>query len=91
VIRASHIRILLAARAAAVANLEAIDAALASAEEQAAESDQPKEAPEFPEVDGCSHPEGKRQDTTTSGSSRSFFCAGCRHTSDELTALKEAP
>lgn len=80
----SHIRILLAARASAVANLEAIDAALASAEE-GMRSASPIEAPDYEPVEGCTHPKDKRVDTTAGGGSApSFFCPGCKRTSDEL-------
>lgn len=36
---------------------------------------------------GCTHPADQREDTTTGGGSkRSFFCHGCRKTSDEIEA-----
>lgn len=44
----------------------------------------PAADPTYPPFDGCAHPIEMRQDTTTSGQPKSFFCAGCRRTSDEL-------
>lgn len=75
-------------RAAAALMLEQADALLHGLDEFGAEEIE-AEAPEFQPVDGCDHPEDKRVDTTTNGP-RSFFCPGCRRTSDELNEMKGA-
>lgn len=83
----SLLRSAFAARNAMAAALEMQDAFLQQLEELAT-GEQPEAAPQFPPVGECTHPSELRQDTTTSAQPRSFFCRGCRHTSDELLALK---
>jgi hypothetical protein len=83
----------LAVRTQIAAALEAQDAYLAALEEYDDDATRPTSTepvadPRYPPVNGCAHPAAKRQDTTTAGGSApSFFCAGCRHTSEEISAL----
>ena len=75
----------LAVRSVMVSALEAQDALITRLQELVGE--EPEIAPEFPPVDGCAHPKNARVDTTTGGGSApSFFCPGCKRTSDEIKA-----
>lgn len=83
----------LAVRSQLAAALSAQDAYLQALEEfddaQEPAPAPPVADPAYPPFEGCAHPAEKRQDTTTAGGSApSFFCRGCRRTSEEL---KRAP
>lgn len=82
-IRSSVIRQLLALRSAALVVVEQADAVLAACDE-----DEAKPAPVEPaEPAGCKHTSDLREDTTTGGGSQpSYFCRGCKRTSDEIAA-----
>ena len=81
-IRSSVIRQLLALRSAALVVVEQADAVLAACDE-----DEAKPAPVPAEPAGCKHTSDLREDTTTGGGSKpSYFCRGCKRTSDEIAA-----
>jgi len=84
----SLIRAGMAARTALEAALQMQESYLAQLDEWIAAGESQEPAPEFPPVDGCTHPIEKRQDTSTPGHPHSFFCRGCRRTSEELAELK---
>jgi len=78
-LRNSMLAQLLALRSAAVTVVAQADALLAAASEAEDEAE--------PAPTGCQHPSDKITDTTTGGGSKpSFFCHGCKRTSDEIAA-----
>lgn len=78
---------LLALRSAAVTVVSQCDAMLArfgDVEDAAAER------PGDLDPAKCGHPAKSRQDTTCAGSTqRTWFCAACRHTSEEIATLTQ--
>lgn len=87
--RESVIRQVLALRSAAATVVEQADAILAAIDEEADAPPAPLAVVTVPAPTpaGCKHSSDMRQDTTTGGGSKpSFFCTGCRRTSDEIAA-----
>lgn len=82
----------LALRSSAVTLVSQSDAVLAAlAERMEAAPKAPAEKPASSDPRECGHPSSARVDTTTmGGSARSWFCKGCRHTSEEVARLAAA-